>query len=305
MPSQTSAQYFSRYAEIIPDFLAFCMKLSEPQPIHLRINTLKATVTETRLRLERSGVRLVPEKSVEIAFRAENITQPGHLLEFSLGHVHSQALSSVLAGLVLEPKPCDVVLDLCASPGSKTTLLAQLMDNSGIIVANDKNTNRLIPLQSNLKRLGVSNTITVRYPGQHFPKRLAFDRILADVPCSAEGLLRAGENGILRHAPQLGKELPGLQRDLLIRAFDLLKPGGSLVYSTCTYNPDENESVVQFLLENRPARVQPIELELPHSSGLGQWKEKTYDPSIKQCWRVYPHQLDTVGFFLARVGREF
>ena len=304
MPGKTPEQHFSPYSAFVPDYSAFCNKLAEPQPIHLRINTLKAAVSETRLRLERRDVCLVPEKSVEFVFRAANITQLGHLPEYCLGHVHSQALSSVLAGLALGPKPGDVVLDLCAAPGSKTTLLAQLMENRGLIVANDKSTNRLISLQSNLKRLGVTNTITVRYPGQQFPKILAFDRILADVPCSAEGTSRVGENGILRNAPQSGKRLPRLQRNLLLRAFDLLKPGGTLIYSTCTYNPDENESMVQFLIENRPARVQPIDLELPHCSGLSQWKEKTYDPSIKKCWRIYPHRLDTVGFFLAKVGKE-
>ena len=151
--------------------------------------------------------------------------------------------------------------------------------------------------------MGVTNAITVRYAGQHFPKRFAFDRVLVDVPCSAEGTLRAGENGTLRLSLQRGKKLPRLQRDLLLRAFDLLAPGGTLVYSTCTYNPDENESVVQSLLENRPARVQPFELELPHGPGLLHWKGKIYDRSIMHCWRIYPHQLDTVGFFLARVGR--
>jgi 16S rRNA C967 or C1407 C5-methylase (RsmB/RsmF family) len=81
----------------------------------------------------------------------------------------------------------------------------------------------------------------------------------------------------------------------------MLNPGGTLVYSTCTYNPKENESVVQFLLENREAMIQPVALDLPHNPGLNRWKEKTYEPSITQCWRIYPHQLDTVGFFLARV----
>jgi NOL1/NOP2/sun family putative RNA methylase len=305
MPHQIPKQYFSAYAKIIPDFAAFCRKLADTLPVHLRINTLKASVTETRIRLEDRGVLLVPEKCSDMVFRAENITQPGHLLEYSLGHLHSQALSSVLAGLVLRPKTTDAVLDLCAAPGSKTSLLAQLMKNKGTVVANDRNTNRLIPLRANLKRLGVTNTITVRYPGQHFPKRYKFGRVLVDTPCSAEGTLRAGANGSIRLPAQPGKNLPRLQRDLLLRGFDLLKPGGFLVYSTCTYNPDENESVVQFLLENRSARIEPITLDLPHSPGLSQWKETAYDSSIKQCWRIYPHQLDTVGFFLARVVRGF
>jgi NOL1/NOP2/sun family putative RNA methylase len=236
-----------------------------------------------------------------MVFRAQNLSQPGHLLEFSLGHLHSQALSSVLAALALGPQPGDVVLDLCAAPGSKTSLLAQLMENTGTIVANDNKPNRLIPLRTNLKRLGVTNTILVRYPGQHLPKRFTFDRILVDVPCSAEGTLRAGAQGTIRPHLPAGEKLLRLQRDLILRSFDLLNPGGTLVYSTCTYNPEENESVVQFLLENREAIIQPVALDLPHNPGLNRWKEKTYEPSIKQCWRIYPHQLDTVGFFLARV----
>lgn len=301
MPNVTPEEHFAQFSQIVPDFAVFCSKLSEPLPVHLRINTLKAAVAETRLRLERQGFLLVEENLLHPIYRAENITQPGHLLEFSLGHLHSQALSSVLAGLVLGPKPGEVVLDLCAAPGSKTSLLAQLMQNRGIIVANDRNPNRLVALRANLKRLGVTNTVIVRYPGQHFPKRFGFDRVLVDVPCSAEGTLRAGPDGTLRQPTRAGEKLTRLQRDLLLRGFDLLMVGGTLVYSTCTYYPEENESVVQFLLENRPAEIRPIGLELPHSPGLDQWKEASYDPSIKHCWRIYPHQLDTVGFFLARV----
>ena len=107
----------------------------------------------------------------------------------------------------------------------------------------------------------------------------------------------------LFHPQALSSALGALQRSLLLRAFDLLKANGTLVYSTCTYNPDENESMIQVLLEHRPATVQPIPFELPHSPGLSGWQETAYDPSIRHCWRLYPHQLDTVGFFLARVGR--
>jgi len=304
MTYSTPAQYFASYSEMIPDFADFCRSLLNPQPVHLRINTLKASVTETRSRLERQGFLLVEERPLHMVFRAKNINQPGHLVEFALGHLHSQALSSVLAGVTLDPKADDAVLDLCAAPGSKTSLLAQLMQNKGIIVANDRKTDRLVPLQANLKRLGVTNTIIVRYPGQHFPKRLTFDRILLDVPCSAEGTLRAGPNGTLRQPTLSVERLPALQRDLILRAFDLLNPGGLLVYSTCTYNPDENESVVQSLLEKRQAEIQPLMLNLPHSPGVDRWKETSYDPSIKNCWRIYPHQLDTVGFFLAKVFKR-
>jgi NOL1/NOP2/sun family putative RNA methylase len=304
MPNLTPEEYFAPFSPIIPDFAAFCSKVSNPLPLHLRMNTLKAPVKETRLRLEQQGIVLVREDPLTLVYRAENISQPGHLLEFSLGHLHSQAFSSVLAAFVLEPKAKEAVLDLCAAPGSKTSLLAQLMKNQGIIVANDSNPERLIALRTNLKRLGVTNTLITRYPGQHFPKRFFFDRVLVDVPCSAEGTLRAGPSGTLRGSTWASQELTRLQRDLLLTAFDLLKVGGTLVYSTCTYSPEENESAVQFLLKTRPAEIQPIEMDLPHSPGLQQWKETSYDPSIKYCWRIYPHQIDTVGFFMARVVKR-
>ena len=305
MPNLKPAEYFAPFAQIIPDFAAFCNKLSDPLPVHLRMNTLKALERETRLRLERQGFVLVKEDPLKLVYRAENISQPGHLLEYSLGHLHSQAFSSVLAALVLGPKPNEAVLDLCAAPGSKTSLLAQLMKNKGIIVANDRNPDRLIPLAANLRRLGVTNALITRYPGQHFPKKFVFDRVLVDVPCSAEGTLRAGPSGALRGSSWTKQKLTRLQRDLLLTAFDLLKVGGTLVYSTCTYAPEENEGAVQFLLKVRPAEIQAIATDLPHSPGLQQWKEITYDPSIKHCWRIYPHQIDTVGFFMARFVKRF
>jgi NOL1/NOP2/sun family putative RNA methylase len=301
MSNLTPEEYFASFYQIIPEFATFCSKLSDPLPVHLRMNTLKAPVRETRLRLEQQGIALAKEHPLKVVYRTENISQPGHLLEFSLGHLHSQALSSVLAAIVLGPEPGEAVLDLCAAPGSKTSLIAQLMENKGIIVANDRNPDRLIPLRANLKRLGVTNTVITRYPGQHFPKRFSFDRVLVDVPCSAEGTLRAGPSGTIRQSTWASQKLTRLQRDLLLVAFDLLKAGGTLLYSTCTYSPDENESAVQFLLKTRPAEIEPIAMDLPHSPGLQQWKETSYDSSIKYCWRIYPQQIDTVGFFMARV----
>jgi 16S rRNA C967 or C1407 C5-methylase (RsmB/RsmF family) len=178
------------------------------------------------------------------------------------------------------------------------------MENTGIIVANDRNAHRLIPLRANVKRLGVINTITTQYPGQHFPKRCLFDRVLVDVPCSAEGTERVGKQGVPTGRGRPVRKLLAQQRELLLRGFDLLRPGGTLVYSTCTYNPEENESAVHCLLERRPATVQPIGLDLPHSPGLSRWQEKRYDASIHHCWRIYPHQLDTVGFFVAKVAKQ-
>jgi NOL1/NOP2/sun family putative RNA methylase len=296
---------FSRYREIIPEFSAFCRSLHAPLPKHLRVNALKASTTEIRLRLERRGLALAGVEQTDLVLRAASLTQPGALVEYALGLFHPQALSSVVTALAMAPLPDHLVLDLCASPGSKTSLLAQLMKNRGLVVANDSNLTRIATLTANLKRLGVTNTVVTCYSGEQFPLHGRFHRALVDVPCSAEGTLRTGVQGTLPATIRPRPGLVALQRALLLRAFDLLEPGGMLVYATCTYDPQENEDAIQFLLEKRPARVEPIDLGFPHSPGLTRWQESVYDPSIRHCWRIYPHQLDTVGFFLARVARAF
>jgi len=156
----------------------------------------------------------------------------------------------------------------------------------------------------NLKHLGISNVVTTRYAGQNFPLRCKFTRVLVDAPCSGEGNYRWDKLGRQRHArsaPGAPEDLPRLQKQLLIRGFDLLAPGGSLLYATCTYNPAENEAVVQALLEQRPAILQSITLPVRHSPGLQQWQEYTYDERLQLCWRLYPHQTGSVGFFLASI----
>jgi NOL1/NOP2/sun family putative RNA methylase len=268
------------------------------------VNTLKASATEIRLRLERRGLALASTDRTGLVLRVTGLPQPGRLLEYALGLFHPQALSSVVTALAMAPTPNHLVLDLCAAPGSKTSLLAQLMGNRGAVVANDTSAARIATLTANLKRLGITNTVVTRYSGQQFPLHVRFHRVLVDVPCSAEGKLRAGVHGTLPATIRPRPGLAALQRALLLRAFDLLEPGGILVYSTCTYDPQENEGAIHFLLEQRPARVQEIVLDFPHSPGLTRWQETMYDPSIQHCWRIYPHQLDTVGFFLAQVTRD-
>ncbi len=205
--------------------------------------------------------------------------------------------------MALGPRPDEFVFDLCAAPGCKTTHMAQLMKNRGLIIANDSKEKRLRALEYNMKRLGTTNVVTTSYRGQNFPLRWRFDRVLADVPCSSEGTARFSSSPVCSMRRQGQSFLVKIQRDLIVRAFDLLRDQGVLLYSTCTYNPDENEGVVQYLLENRPAEILPIDLSAPHAPGLLQWKDRSYDRQMEQCWRIYPHQLNSVGFFLARIGR--
>jgi 16S rRNA C967 or C1407 C5-methylase (RsmB/RsmF family) len=137
-----------------------------------------------------------------------------------------------------------------------------------------------------------------------FPLKQRFDYILADVPCSGEGTFRMTSKRS-KYIEREGKaRLPELQKRILLRAFDLLKENGQLIYSTCTYNPDENESVVGFLLHNRDAELLSVDLDVQHEPGLREWGKAGYDREIHRAARFYPHQLNSVGFFMARIGRR-
>ena len=295
-----SAEFFAPYAEIIPDFAAFCSALHTLPPCCLRVNTLRTEADIVRACLAQYGYRIVPAPFAAELLLVEGLTHPGTLREALLGYYHPQALTSALAALILAPQPGERVLDLCAAPGSKTSHMAQLMRDQGLIVANDRHDKRLAMLEYNLKHLGISNVVTTCYAGQNFPLRHKFARVLVDAPCSGEGNYRWDARGRLLHYRRSQGDLPRLQRQLLLRGFDLLAAGGTLLYATCTYNPAENEAVVQALLEQRPASLQPIPLQkVPHAPGLQHWRTQTYDARMEYCWRLYPHQLNSVGFFLA------
>ena len=124
------------------------------------------------------------------------------------------------------------------------------------------------------------------------------------MPCSSEGRYLITENGRVVNRGRVGKSLPQVQKQLMHRALKLLAPGGILVYSTCTYNPDENESVVQYALDKFDIEVSAIDLDFPHEVGLTKWKGTEYDSSIKKCWRIYPHKTDSVGFFVAKLVKK-
>jgi NOL1/NOP2/sun family putative RNA methylase len=296
---------FERYREIIPDYESFVEALHKPLPTHVRVNLLKieARSLVEKLRAKRISLISVTEKDPSL-FHASHLKSGGNLLEHVLGYIHFQSLTSSIASIVLSPKPECFVLDMCASPGGKTAHLAQIMNNTGLIIANEPDWRRNIPLSHNLARLGVLNTVVTGYQAQVFPLRQRYDFILADVPCSSEGRFRfPGERAWHGETRQKAK-LPVLLKRIILRGFDLLKETGEMVYSTCTYNPEENEGVVDFLLRNRDAELLPPEPMFPFEPGLLSWEKETYDKRLQKAARFYPHQLDSVGFFMARIRRR-
>jgi NOL1/NOP2/sun family putative RNA methylase len=296
---------FGEYSEIIPEFPLFHESLQNPIPTHLRINRLLTEPASLTTLLKEKGVQLIQSiKRYDTLFFAPGLTSPGNLLEYFLGYIHPQALTSAIASIALAPKENSYLLDMCAAPGGKSAHCAQLMNNTGLIVSNDLYVNRHISLGHTLSRLGVLNAVVTGYQAQEFPLKQRFNYVLADVPCSCEGRFRKTREESIYREDKGKAKLPDLQKKIILRGFDLLQENGRMLYSTCTYNPEENESVVDLLLKERNAELLPIDVGFDFEPGITQWKDKKYDKQLKNAARFYPHRLDSVGFFMARIGKR-
>jgi tRNA (cytosine49-C5)-methyltransferase len=295
---------FEQYSDFIPDFDSFQQSILKPLPTHVRVNTVKANPGQVVSSLTQKGALL--QKSLtsdDTLYTVGNLASPGNALEYFMGHIHPQALTSCLVSLALHPEPDSLVLDLCAAPGGKTSHLAQLMGNTGLIVANELYRNRHIPLGNTLTRLGVLNAVVTAYQAQEFPLKQQFDFVVADVPCSGEGRFRKIRSDFAYRETKEKDLLPELQKKILLRGYQLLQPGGKMVYATCTYNPAENEAVVAHLLHECDADLFPLDIDLPFEPGLSGWRNETYGEELGRTVRFYPHRVDSVGFFLAGIGK--
>lgn len=264
-------------------------------PPSFRINTLKISnmVFDSVSRLQTMSVPWSPLARV---LKKGEKTNLGKSFEYFLGYLHPQSLSSMIPPLVLDPKPGEMVLDLTAAPGSKTTQISAMMENKGMLVANDA-PDREIFIVNNLARLGAINVVVTNRDAKAWPLKNEFDRVLLDAPCSALG---SNLNAIRRFSPEAIAPLVAAQRRMIVRAFDAVKPGGILVYSTCTYTEEENEGALRHLLELRPeARPEPIHLakEVPHSPATAAFS--------KTAWRIYPQDLGSEGFFIAQIRKVY
>lgn len=232
--------------------------------------------------------------------------KPGYRLEHTLGLYYIQEPSALSAVEILQPCPGDWVLDLCASPGGKGTQIATKLSGKGLLVLNEINADRRTALFDNMERWGMTHAIVM---GEH-PERLAahwpntFDAILVDAPCSGEGMFRKYRERGIHCNPTHSKRCAGLQRQLLTSALTMLRPGGRLLYSTCTFNPMENESVVASILSSHPhVTLLPISLHANFSSGEPTWTTPPC-PEVKHCARLWPHLLRGEGHFLALLTKE-
>src|SRR3989344_1074033 len=273
----------------------------------IRINTVRGSIKEIKASIEAKGWQLDPIPWCKEGFWiAHNDRRDvGNLLEHHLGKIYVQEAASMIPPLVLNPQPGDIVLDMCAAPGSKTTQMGAMMENKGIIVANDFKGARLQSLGINVQRSGLTNIMITLMHGKRF-FGFQFDKILVDAPCSGMGAIRKSLKTIHIWNPLMISKLAREQKGLLENAFHNLKVGGELVYSTCSVEPEENEGVVDYLVTKfHTASVEKVTLKgLKVSPTITEFSGVKFDSRVKNCLRIWPQDNDTEGFFIAKIKKN-
>jgi NOL1/NOP2/sun family putative RNA methylase len=279
---------------------------------YIRCNTIKITPEELLKKFKDKKWQVIqPFKDYPEIMLIKSNLMPGELgksKEHLLGYYYVQELSSMLPILALKPEANDSFLDLCASPGSKTTQAAAIMNNKGNIIANDSNLGRMVVLAANLEKSGVSNTLVSRHDGVQLCKKLRaidfeIDRTLVDAPCSGEGTLRSSPKTFLIWNEKMIRIFSNQQKALAASALELLKEGGEMIYSTCTHAPEENEEIVQYLLDNYDIQIEEIKLPIKTRKGITEWDGKKFSHEVTKAIRIYPQDNNTEGFFLCKIKK--
>lgn len=298
------AEAFARYRPIVDDWTSFLEALERRLPTCIWTNTLRTTPERLQRWMAQSDIELEPIDWYDGAFRLPESVSPGNRLEYITGLYHVQEEVSLIPPVFLDLSPSDRVLDICAAPGNKTAQIAITMENRGTVVANDLNHHRNRAVKRMIDRLGVVNTCMTTYDGTSLPRDIgSFDSVLADVPCSCEGTTRKHPTSVENFSVEFSERLASKQIAILKKAFQVCRPGGRVVYSTCTYAPEENEGVVQDLMDTEGGdafQIVPVEIAgLRTARGLTEWDGRDYHPSMRHALRLWPHQNDTGGFFVA------
>jgi NOL1/NOP2/sun family putative RNA methylase len=288
-------QEFERYHQRIlgGDYRDFIWYFLRPRErLALRVNTLKSSVREVKRVLSERGVDYGPVRWCPEGLWADAPSLD--FMEHQLGLYYVQSASSMIAPQILQAG--ERVLDMCAAPGGKTTHLAQLMGNGGLLAANDDNPGRIKALVYNIQRCGVANALVTKNDACKYSRvGERFDRILLDAPCSSVGTLRHNREILEKWSLAWVRSLATIQKRMILEAYDTLEVGGRLAYTTCTTTVEENEGVVGHLLQERPgARLNRVRLEgLRIARGL---TEEAAD-----CGRIWPQDNDTEPHFVAEV----
>ena len=259
-----------------------------------RLNPLKPHAKEMLAKFDR---RTLPQAPFAKDGYVGEIS--GKSILHQAGYVYSQEISAMIVASVADVQPGQRVLDLCAAPGGKSTQLAASLANQGLLVANEIYPKRAKILAENLERWGAQNTVVTN----HAPVELVdffpqfFDTIVIDAPCSGEGMFRKDEEAIQQWQEDTPEMCATRQKEILDAAVRMLKKGGILVYSTCTFAPEENEEMVSFLVENYPFEIVPLSIE-GTSPGRSEWGSV---PHLEDTVRIWPHLNEGEGHFVAKL----
>ena len=287
-----------QYREIIPDFEAFQEECQKEPISTVRRNDIKAQEDfEERLSEDFEFEQVSWNDKV---YRLKDEKKPGKSMLHWRGEYYVQEESASVPVTVLDPRPGDKVLDMCSAPGGKTTQIADKISNEGLVVANEVSDQRMKSLHANIYRTGSFSVNALNEDGRRIPEDREFDKVLVDAPCSGEGNNCRREEEEMA-SEQESKDLANLQLDLLEKAFALVKKGGTVVYSTCTFSPFENEFVVSQALENNNGvELERIELDFSHEQGLKNYQEMSFGESLSKTVRIYPHHLQSGGMYVAK-----
>ncbi|MDO4976289.1 MAG: RsmF rRNA methyltransferase first C-terminal domain-containing protein [Eubacteriales bacterium] len=298
-------RFLSVMQEILGDeYDSFLSEFDDRRHFGLRVNTSKITKEE----FERiAPFHLTPIPWVDNGYFYEKDDNPARHPFYAAGLYYLQEPSAMTPASRLKVSPGERVLDLCAAPGGKATALAASLQGEGLMVANDINTARARALLRNMELFGIRNSFVTNEPphvlAEKFPE--FFDRIMVDAPCSGEGMFRKNPMVVEAWEEKGPEYFSALQKDIVLHAADMLKPGGTMFYSTCTFSPLENESTITWLLQERPEmEVIPMEDYEGFSQGLTSYGDMIFDPACAMTRRIWPHHMSGEGHFLALLQKK-
>ncbi len=302
-------EYLSRMQDLLgEEYPAFLQSYEEPRHYGLRVNTLKISPKDF---LQIAPFHLTPIPWSDDGFYYEEEDHPSRHPYYHAGLYYLQEPSAMMPAQVLPVSPGEQVLDLCAAPGGKATKIAAKLRGSGLLVANDISAARAKGLLKNLELLGVTNSfVTCASPSALAAQfEESFDKILVDAPCSGEGMFRKEEAMARSWSLEKVRECARTQKEITRQAAAMLRPGGMMLYSTCTFSPEEDEQVISYLLEKEPdMRLVSIPMserfacgrpDLACPDGISVSEGESGLGALTKCVRIYPHQAAGEGHFLA------
>lgn len=283
----------------------FLEAMEKTRPTTIRVNTLKAKRRDLVQALVKRGMNIEPlEKWSKVGLQVFESNVPiAGTVEYLAGYYMLQAAASFLPVMALAPQEKERVLDMSAAPGGKTTYIAQLMKNSGVIFANDVSEPRCKSLNANLQRLGVTNCIVTNYDGTGYEKVMRnFDRVLLDAPCTGTGIISRDKSIKTSKQYEDIQRATQLQRSLILSAIDACKVGGYIVYSTCSFLVEEDEAIVAYALTKRDVEI--VEMGLPFGRpGFTKYRHYRYPDDLTHSRRYFPHVHNMDGFYVCKLKK--